>query len=132
MSKIVKGGLFGLCGNPIFSQNIKKIEKGPLGDVKIFYKKSQKAKKNQKWGPFSLVRFCKCSKKLLDEARTRTRDRRVPPKPFGRSFQLATAYKAYKTCQFVGLQKRKVTTVVCSFKPTLHTKSSSLAPEKFT
>ena len=43
-------------------------------------KKSHKPKKS-KGVRFGLVRFCKCKKKFLDEAGTRTRDRWIPPKP---------------------------------------------------
>ena len=43
--------------------------------------------------------------KILAEAGTQTGDRWVLPNQTGRSYKLVTAYKAYKICQFVGLEK---------------------------
>ena len=48
--------------------------------LKNLDKTSHSAENNWKRAPFSLVRFCKCTKKFLAEAVTRTRDHWVPPK----------------------------------------------------
>ena len=57
-------------------QNIKKTSRWkPFEGKKM--EKSHSAEKKLKRGPFSLVRFRKCSKRFLAKARTRTCDRWV-------------------------------------------------------
>ena len=75
--KIVKGAL-----DFLKIQFVAKYQKTEGGLFQgNFEKKSHSAGKNSKRGPFSLVRFRKCSKKFLANAGTRTRDRWVPRKP---------------------------------------------------
>ena len=46
-----------LKGYPFGFFNIQKLKEGPLGDIKIFQKKSHGDEKTER-GPFSLARYC--------------------------------------------------------------------------
>ena len=50
MSKIVKGGLFGLFENPVFFAKYQKIEGGPFGDIKKVEEKTKKGHIEQSHG----------------------------------------------------------------------------------
>ena len=67
-------------------------------------------KRRLKRGPFSLVRFCKCSEKFLAKAGTRTRDRWVHRKPI----KICTK-KRYIHDEVCGLTKKIATVIVGLF-----------------
>ena len=72
-------------------------------------KKVVQCRKKLKEGPFSLVRFRKCSKKSLAKARTRTRDHWVHRKP-----SKVCAKKRYIHDEVCGLAKKRKKTSHCN------------------
>ena len=118
--KNVKGGLWEFLNIRSFAKK-KIFEGGPVGDIKKNCEKK-----------FHKTEIT-CTKKFWSRARLEPTSfcladlKKSSKNQKQKKLHQCGNYKAYKICHFVGLKKRKVTTIVCIFLRKTLTKSSCKA-----